>query len=228
MAGFRLSAKTVLPSMIVVAAMTLTLRVGDLWQTISEGTSYTGVRTVQAAEEKATEPTPPPTEPVKTDAAQKEEPKTEEKTAQTKSEKRSSDDIETGSDLYKQLMGRREQLDKRAKELEGREALILVAEKRLDQKVREMETLKKQIETLLGQAGAQQQEQIDNLVKVYEIMKPKDAAKIFETIDLPILLGVVQKMKPARTAAVLAEMNPEKAKEITVALTRRDQLPELK
>lgn len=223
MAGFRLSAKTVLPSMIVVAAMTLTLRVGDLWQTISEGTSYTGVRTVQAAEEKTTEPAPIPAE-----TAKKEEAKTEEKAAESKNEKSAGDDIETGGDLYKQLKGRREQLDKRAKELEGREALILVAERRLDQKVREMETLKKQIEALLGQAGAQQQDQIENLVKVYEIMKPKDAAKIFETIDLPILLGVVQKMKPARTAAVLAEMNPEKAKEITVALTRRDQLPELK
>ncbi|MDX9689729.1 MAG: hypothetical protein EOM37_05880 [Proteobacteria bacterium] len=223
MAGFRLSAKTVLPSMIAVAAMTLTLRVGDLWQTISEGANYTGVRTVQAAEEKTVEPASAQAEPVK-----KEEAKTEEKKTESKKDKRTDDDIETGSDLYKQLMGRREQLDKRAKELEGREALILVAEKRLDQKVKEMETLKKQIETLLGQAGAQQQEQIENLVKVYEIMKPKEAAKIFETIELPILLGVVQKMKPARTAAVLAEMNPEKAKEITVALTRRDQLPQLK
>lgn len=49
-----------------------------------------------------------------------------------------------------------------------------------------------------GQAEAAQQAQLENLVKIYEIMKPKEAAKIFETLDMPILPGVVQKMKPAR------------------------------
>ena len=59
-------------------------------------------------------------------------------------------------------------------------------------------------------------------------MKPPEAAKIFETLDQPVLLGVVQRMKPAKTAAIMAQMNPEKAKYITVALTRQDQLPEIK
>jgi flagellar motility protein MotE (MotC chaperone) len=59
-------------------------------------------------------------------------------------------------------------------------------------------------------------------------MKPKEAAKIFETLEMPVLLGVVQKMKPARTAAVMAEMNPEKAKDVTIALTKQDQLPQVK
>ena len=70
--------------------------------------------------------------------------------------------------------------------------------------------------------------QLDNLVKIYETMKPEEAAKIFDTLDMPILLGVIQKMKPARTAPIMAKMPPEKAKEVTVALTKQDQLPQVK
>jgi flagellar motility protein MotE (MotC chaperone) len=81
---------------------------------------------------------------------------------------------------------------------------------------------------MLNIANAAQQTQLDNLVKIYETMKAKEAAKIFESLDMPTLLGVVERMKPARVAVIMAEMNPEKAKDITVALTKKDQLPALK
>jgi len=60
------------------------------------------------------------------------------------------------------------------------------------------------------------------------LKKPEDAAKIFETLDMPILLNVIQRMKPKNTAPILAKMPPEKAKEVTVALTKIDQLPQVK
>jgi flagellar motility protein MotE (MotC chaperone) len=132
------------------------------------------------------------------------------------------------NDIMNQLAKRRQEIEDRAKALDTREALIGVAEQRVDQKLKEMEALRNQVQTLLNQAGAAQQTQIENLVKIYETMKPKEAAKIFDALDMPILLGVVQKMKPQRVSAIMAEMAPEKAKEITVALTRQDQLPQLK
>jgi flagellar motility protein MotE (MotC chaperone) len=112
--------------------------------------------------------------------------------------------------------------------MDSREAMIKVAEQRVDQKIKEMEILRAQLQTMVSQADAAQQTQIENLVKIYETMKPKEAARIFEALDMHVLLGVVQRMKPARTAAVMAEMAPEKAKEITVALTKQDQLPQIK
>lgn len=137
---------------------------------------------------------------------------------------------QSGLDLgvMKDLAKRRTDLAARSKALDAREALVAVAEKRVEQKIKEMETIRAQVQALLGQANAAQAAQIDNLVKIYETMKPKEAARIFETLDMPVLLGVVQKMKPARTAAVLAEMDPKKAKDITVALTKQDQLPQMK
>jgi flagellar motility protein MotE (MotC chaperone) len=211
-----------LPSMMFTGLLVVGFRVGDLWDAVASGKLFEPVQQVQAAEEK-------PAAPAQT-AETKAEPQTKEK-QEAKAASAAPAPKTSGSpesDLYKQLMGRRDQLDKREQEIGEREALVVIAEKRVEKKIQEMEVMKKQLETLIGQASAAQQAQIENLVKIYEIMKPKEAAKIFETLDMPILLGVVQKMKPARTAPVLAEMNPEKAKEITTALTRQDQLPQVK
>lgn len=236
MNALNISPRYVLPLIMLVSVMTLTLRLGDIWHTLSHGGLFTAVSTVHAATEpketKKEEPAPIPTE--KDKAQETKESTPAPPSATTKESLKPSspppaDKKSTAeSDLYKLLAGRREQLDKRAQELDAREALVGVAEQRVDQKIKEMGVLRKQLETLLGQAGTAQQEQLENLVKVYEIMKPKEAAKIFEALEMPILLGVIQKMKPARTAAILAEMDAEKAKEITTALSKRDQLPQIK
>jgi flagellar motility protein MotE (MotC chaperone) len=131
-------------------------------------------------------------------------------------------------DILKQLSDRREQLEKRSRDLDTRESLLKVTEQRVDEKLKEMGTLRQQLQAMVNQASGAQQVQLDNLVKIYETMKPEEAAKILEALDMPVLLGVIQKMKPARTAPIMAKMTPEKAKEITVALTKQDQLPQIK
>jgi len=198
--------------LILTGVLTLGLRLSSFWQTaMNEGPSLLAVQPVRAepapkAEEQPA-PAPVPSKPISMD---------------------DTATLDKDSDLYKQLVGRREQLDKRDSDLSAREAMAKVAEQRINQKIKELETLRTQVQTLLGQASAAQAAQIENLVKIYETMKPKEAARIFETLEMPILLGVVQKMKPARTAAVLSEMDPQKAKDVTVALTKQDQLPQVK
>ncbi len=240
MNALNISPRYVLPLIMLVGVMTLTLRVGDLWQTLSQGRLFTAVSAVHAATEpketKEEKQAPAPTEKDKDKAQETKEPapapappsSTTKEAVKPSSPPPAEKKSTAESDLYKLLAGRREQLDKRAQELDARETLVGVAEQRVDQKIKEMGVLRKQLETLLGQANTAQQEQLENLVKVYEIMKPKEAAKIFEALEMPILLGVIQKMKPARTAAILAEMDAEKAKEITTALSKRDQLPQIK
>ena len=56
------------------------------------------------------------------------------------------------------------------------------------------------------------------LVKLYESMKPRDAATIFNDLDMTVLLGVVDRMKDAKAAPVLAAMQPDKARELTTKL----------
>jgi len=56
-------------------------------------------------------------------------------------------------------------------------------------------------------------------------MKPRDAARIFEELDMDTLLLVAERMKERKLAPLMAQMNPEKAKEMTVELARLRQLP---
>ncbi len=230
---FTLHPRVLLPLMIMTALLMVGVRLDGVWDTLTEGKLYSAVRQVQASghdkkdEAKKTD-VPKIEEPKMAAPAPKADEKKEDKAAAPVVAPAVKEKVSPENELYRQLQGRREQLDKRAQDLDAREALTFVAEKRIEQKIKEMEGLRTQLQTLVGQASEAQQAQLDNLVKIYEIMKPKEAAKIFETLELPILLGVVQKMKPARTAAVLAEMNPEKAKEITTALTKQDQLPQVK
>lgn len=232
----------ILPLMMFLGVLIVGVRAGDMWDSVTSGKIFQAVSPAHAAasetqnnkasDTQASKPQdakPPETQPA---AVAPSPPATEAKPADTPlppSQSGASDDSSNQEmDLVKQLSNRRDQLEKRSHDLDTREALIHVAEQRVDQKIKEMEKLRAQLQTLINQGNAAQQAQLDNLVKIYETMKPQEAAKIFETLEMPVLLGVVQKMKPQRTASIMAAMNPEKAKEITVALTKQDQLPQVK
>ena len=135
------------------------------------------------------------------------------------------DMTEAEIELLQQLAERREKLEQRAQTLARRENLVEAAEKRLNQKVGEMERLRAEIEQLLVQYDEQETKQLTRLVNIYEKMKPKDAARIFEDLDQDVLLKVVERMNERKTAPILAEMRPDKAQQLTLELAEREDLP---
>jgi len=131
-------------------------------------------------------------------------------------------------DLLQSLAKRRNEIERRTKAVEEREALLQAAERRIEEKVVDLKELQRNIEDLLKQHEQQTESQYQSLVKIYENMKPKDAARIFEELKMDILLPVVERMKERKTAPILAKMNADKAKAITTELAQRRLLPEKK
>jgi flagellar motility protein MotE (MotC chaperone) len=129
-------------------------------------------------------------------------------------------------DVLQQLAKRREALELRARQLDEREALIQAAEQRMDQKMGELKALQALVEDLLKKRSDEQEGELRSLVKVYENMKPKDAARIFEELDMDTLLLVAERMKERSLAPIMANMDPSKARDVTVDLARRRQLPQ--
>lgn len=127
-------------------------------------------------------------------------------------------------DTLQRLSERREQIERRARDAEAKESLLKAAEARINGKIAQLQDLEKNIQGLLKQYDAQKQEEIDQLVRVYSVMKPKDAARIFDTLEMPILVGVMQKMKDAKVAPILAAMDSRRAVAVTEELTSRKQL----
>lgn len=127
--------------------------------------------------------------------------------------------------LLQRLAERREELDAMERELQTREALLQAAERRIGTRIEELKDLEGVIQGLLEEHSEQEQARIDQLVSIYATMKPKDAARIFNDLDMPILLRVIETMKERSSAAILAEMTPERAKQVTTELAQRRSLP---
>jgi flagellar motility protein MotE (MotC chaperone) len=130
--------------------------------------------------------------------------------------------------ILQSLAQRRSELDKRASELDQREALLQAAEQRINEKIGKLSAMETAIEATFKKQDQQDDDKIAGLVKIYEAMKPKEAARIFEQLDLPVLLNVVERMKTLKSSAVLASMDPTKAKAVTLALAERHPSPALK
>lgn len=130
-------------------------------------------------------------------------------------------------ELFEDLAARRKEIESREKNVMTREALLKAAEQELDRKFQELDQLRAELERLLQQQSSEETARIESLVKVYEGMKPKDAARIFDTLDLDILLEVTARMSERKLSPVLASMNPERARTITIMLAEQKQLPEL-
>lgn len=130
-------------------------------------------------------------------------------------------------EMFDDLGKRGENLDQRERDLVTREALLKAAEQELDQKYNELSQLRNKIESLLGEQSEEEQARITSLVKVYEGMKPKDAARIFDTLDLDVLISVMSRMGERKLSPILANMNPERARTVTIMLAEEKQLPTL-
>jgi flagellar motility protein MotE (MotC chaperone) len=119
-----------------------------------------------------------------------------------------------------ELRQRRTDLDSRESAVKARESVLTAAEQKLTGRVEELQSLQARLEGL--EAGRRQREDASwqGLVKLYESMKPREAATIFNDLGMPTLLQIVDRMKDAKAAAVLAAMNPEKARDVTAQLAQ--------
>ncbi len=130
-------------------------------------------------------------------------------------------------ELYDNLAKRREEQDKREAEMMTREALLRAAEQEIDRKYNELSQLRGEIEKLLQKQSEEEGARITSLVKIYEGMKPKDAARIFDTLDIDVLMSVMSRMSERKLSPIMAEMSPERAKTMTIMLAEQKQLPQL-
>ena len=123
--------------------------------------------------------------------------------------------------VLQNLGTRRGQLDDREKALDTQLRLLAAAEAKVDAKLSAVTAVKAQIEALVGQAGQQQEADVDRLTLVYQKMKPRDAAAIFATLDDKVRIPVAAKMKDAALAAILSQMPTTEAKKLTESLAER-------
>jgi flagellar motility protein MotE (MotC chaperone) len=123
--------------------------------------------------------------------------------------------------ILQSLAGRRTELDARDADLASMLPLLTAAEQKLDAKVAALEAVKAEVRVLLGQVSEQEKAENDRLVAVYSAMRPREAARIFATLDDGVRLPVAAAMRPRSLSAVMAQMEPAAARVLTERLARR-------
>ena len=227
----------ILPLMICVAMLAFSVRLVDI---------ATGVRSwngsAQASSSKSEEkkekqiPLPPPIEgPMDSDkkgalefpAPDAKDTKTAKPIGWQDATEMDVGDSDIRKELGDDLSKRRADLDRREKELQTKEALLKAGQQELERKYTELSQLRSEIEKLLETQSAEEQARISSLVKIYENMKPGEAARIFNTLDLDVLVSVMSKMSERKLSPIIGQMESERAKTVTVILAQQKQLPEL-
>ncbi|UZE51328.1 MotE family protein [Rhodopseudomonas sp. P2A-2r] len=123
--------------------------------------------------------------------------------------------------ILERLQSRRQELEARAREIDIRESLLKAAEKRIESRVDELKGVEAGIKTATEQKGEADVARFKGIITMYEGMKPKDAAKIFDRLEMPVLFEIASQIAPRKMSDILGLMQPEAAERLTVELARR-------
>ncbi|KJS40697.1 MAG: hypothetical protein VR71_22185 [Roseovarius sp. BRH_c41] len=145
-------------------------------------------------------------------------------------ETRSSDtltdaDCQTPDDLKLLLVAvqkRESALEKRETTLQNRLHALNLADREISQKMIALKTAEDDLRQMISLTESAAENDVSQLTKVYESMKPKQAAALFEELDPVFAAGFLARMRPDSAADILAGLTPATANGISVILAGRN------
>jgi flagellar motility protein MotE (MotC chaperone) len=123
--------------------------------------------------------------------------------------------------ILERLQQRRQELEARSREIDIRESLLKEAEKRIGNKVGEMKAFEANEKAAKDQKAEAENARFKGIVTMYEGMKPKDAAKVFDRLEMPVLIEIASQIAPRKMSDILGLMQTDAAERLTVELARR-------
>ena len=123
--------------------------------------------------------------------------------------------------VLESLAQRRQELETRAREIDVRDSLLKAAEKRIEQRLQELKELEARVNGAMSKKDEEEAAKFKTLVGMYENMKAKDAARVFDRLNMRVLVEVVNAMNPRRMADILAQMSPDIAERLTLEIANR-------
>lgn len=123
--------------------------------------------------------------------------------------------------VLESLQQRRQELETRSRENDVRDSLLKAAEKRIEQRMQELKEMESRLQGSEKKKDDEEAAKFKSLVTMYENMKAKDAAKIFDRLDLRVLIEIANHMNPRRMSDILGQMTPEAAEKLTIEIANR-------
>ena len=191
----------------------LTVKIGTIWQAVSEGKPLTGapVETQQALAQSNSEPPPVDGSGGGFETFNDELPEGSVAAETTEEDDKLSDvaNLSPGEiRLLYDLSSRRDDIEIKERELSEREALLRAAEEQLLVKQQQLDRIREEIRSLVQEYDKEQDADQERLRNIYSAMKPKSAAAIFDELELETLVGVLRGMSARKVAPIIAAMSP--------------------
>jgi flagellar motility protein MotE (MotC chaperone) len=140
-----------------------------------------------------------------------------------------SDSIESNSVdvLFSRLQKMEAELVERELRIASREAKVKLAEQSVKKVLTEVQEAERGLRATIALADEAAENDLLQLTKVYESMKPKDAAALFQTMDPNFSAGFLARMPANSAASILAGMPPQLAYQVSLALSGRNLKPQI-
>jgi flagellar motility protein MotE (MotC chaperone) len=123
--------------------------------------------------------------------------------------------------ILERLQARRQELEARAREIDIRENLLKAAEKRIEGRVEEMKAVESRVTIATTQKNEADAARFKGIITMYEGMKPKDAAKVFDRLEMSVLFEIASQIAPRKMSDILGLMSPDVAEKLTTEMARR-------
>ncbi len=132
---------------------------------------------------------------------------------------------EKPKEIFLAIDKERDLLNTQKTALEERQAGVSLAEEKLKQETARLSDLKANLEGLLASVEQAKSDDLKRLVLIYKNMKPKQAAKIMNTMDIEVTVMVLSQMKERAAAPIFAKLNVVRSQAISKIILERSKLP---
>lgn len=106
--------------------------------------------------------------------------------------------------------------------IQDRMHALRIADEQVSRKLEELSLAEEQLRETIALADSAAEDDLDRLTRVYETMKPKQAAALFEEMDPNFAAGFLGRMRPEAAAAIMAGLSAEAAHLYSVVLAGRN------
>ena len=127
--------------------------------------------------------------------------------------------------LFLAISRERDLLLQRSTEIDLAQAELELVRETVLQETERLTALRDEVRGMLDRAVAEEEAGVGRLVTVYETMKPDDAARLLDGLDMSVTMMIFSAMAEKRAAPILARMNPVRAQAISRILLEMAKLP---
>ncbi|TQF00819.1 MAG: hypothetical protein FKY71_01345 [Spiribacter salinus] len=117
---------------------------------------------------------------------------------------------------------REERIEAQEAQISKRMQALTIADERIEQKIAALTEAETALKQTMALADTAAEDDLSRLTSVYENMKPKDAAALFEQMDPEFSAGFLGRMKPVQAGAIMEGLSAERAYSISVILAGRN------